>query len=359
MIGAVATPVAHADDPVAADLPPASPTATTTTTTSSTTTTTTAPSVRTPTTAPATPTAASTTVSTTSTTAITTPAAPAPQNVIAYPSQIAHILATIRYLESRGDYTLPPNKGRASGAYQFITSTWDNYAGYSEAYLAPPVIQDERAASDVNRFLEQWDNDVSMVPVMWYYPRAARDVSLMDIVPVPSAGNVLTVREYQQRWLAVWSFLSGQPIPRPVTFAEGLARMGFAPELPPQTAVDPATPAIERNATIAFPVLGPTRLAAPECGDARDAVQNAGASATAAEIEAAGLCAEEAPGIVFGVKLQPVLSVADGVITAWSTSPARRSRSRSPTRSGEATNSPASTTTRPARTTVLRLPTSG
>ena len=91
--------------------------------------------------------------------------------------------------------------------------------------------------------------------------------------------------------------------------------MGFAPELPPPAAVDPATPAIERNATIAFPVLGPTRLAAPDCGDAQDVVENAGASGSAAEIEAAGLCAEEAPGIVFGVKLQPVLAVVDGVIT--------------------------------------------
>ena len=45
-----------------------------------------------------------------------------------------------------------------------------------------------------------------MVPVMWYYPRAAIDPTLMDVVPVPAAGNTLTVREYQARWLAVFSF---------------------------------------------------------------------------------------------------------------------------------------------------------
>jgi hypothetical protein len=241
--------------------------------------------------------------------------APAPQNVIAYPSQIANILATIRYLESRGDYTAPPNKGRASGAYQFITKTWDNYGGYPDAYLAPPEVQDERAAADVEKFLIQWNNDVSMVPVMWYYPRASREIALMDIVPIPSAGNVLTVREYQQRWLGVWAFLSGQPVPKTLTLADQVARMGFAPELAPPTAVDPSTPAIERTATVAFPVIGPTRLAAPECGDAEDVQENAGANASQAEIEAAGLCAEEAPGIVFGVKLQPVLSVVDGVVT--------------------------------------------
>jgi muramidase (phage lysozyme) len=314
--GVIASPVAAADET----------TTTTTTTTSSTTTTTTttapvnsAPPATTPTTA------APTTAAPTSTTSITAPTttiaapsttvAPAPRNVIVYPNQIANILATIRYVESRGNYAAPLNKGRASGAYQFITSTWNNYGGYLDAYLAPPEIQDERAAADVNRFLVQWNNDVSMIPVMWYYPRAASDIALMDIVPVPSAGNVLTVREYQQRWLGVWAFLAGQPIPRPVTFADQLARLGLAPELPASEAVDPSTPAAERTARVVFPVLGPTRLAAPDCGDAQDVDQNAGASGSQADIEAAGLCAEEAPGIIFGVKMQPVLAVVDGVIT--------------------------------------------
>ena len=60
-------------------------------------------------------------------------------------------------------------------------------------------------------------------------------------------------------------------------------------------------------------MIGPARLAAPDCGDADSAGDSTGA--TPQEIKAAGLCAEEAPGIVFGVKLQPVLSVADGVVT--------------------------------------------
>jgi hypothetical protein len=247
----------------------------------------------------------------------TLPPAPVARNIRVVPSQIAHILATIRYVESRGNYTAPPNRGNASGAYQFIASTWDNYAGYAHAYLAPPEIQDERAVADVTRFLAQWNNDVSMIPVMWYFPRAAREPALMDVVPVPSAGNVLTVREYQQRWLGVWAFVSGQPVPEQLTLAGALARLGLPPELPAGQPYDPERPAKERKATIAFPVLGPTRLAAPDCGDAQDIAQNAGAGPLASreEIEAAGLCAEEAPGIVFGVKLQPVLSVVDGVVT--------------------------------------------
>jgi hypothetical protein len=268
---------------------------------------------------PATPATTAATAPTTVAPAPTTTLAPAPvaQNITAYPSQIANILATIRYVESRGNYSAPPNKGNASGAYQFIASTWDGFGGYDHAYLAPPQVQDERAAADVSRFLAQWNNDVSMIPVMWYYPRAAREPALMDVVPVQSAGNVLTIREYQQRWLGVWAFLSGQPIPQPLTLEGAVARLGVPPQLPAAEAVDPEAPAIERKATIAFPVLGPTRIAAPDCGDAQEVAQNAGAGATATpeEIAAAGLCAEEAPGIVFGVKLQPVLSVVDGVVT--------------------------------------------
>jgi len=326
-LGAFVTPVVHAEDPVASESTTTTTIATTTTTVAETTTTTSTTSRTKPTVPKATPTVPNTppapVAPTTPTTTVGPPPAPAPQQVIAYPSAMANILATIRYLESRGDYIAPPNKGRASGAYQFITSTWNDYGGYPDAYLAPPAVQDERAAADVAKFLAQWDNDVSMVPVMWYYPRASREVELMDIVPVPSAGNVLTVREYQQRWLGVWAFLSGQPIPQPLTVEDRVARMGFAPELAPPTAIDPATPAVERTATVAFPVLGPTRLAAPECGDAEDVAEDAGANGSTSEIEAAGLCAEEAPSIIFGVKMQPVLAVTDGVVTDVQDEPGR------------------------------------
>lgn len=332
---------AHADDvPTApgepAGLPESGATTTVATTVPPVTTATTAPTTTAPTTTPTTtkPTATTSPASTAPATVspppdptpattepIAAPPEPAAQNVIVYPNQIAHILATIRYLESRDNYTIPPNKGRASGAYQFIPSTWNNYGGYPHAYLAPPEVQDERAAADVMRFLAMWNNDVSMIPVMWYYPRAARDLALMDIVPVPSAGNVLTVREYQQRWLAVWAFLSGQPIPQMLDLAQSLARLGTPPVLPEAAPVDFDLPADERRATIAFPVVGPSRLAAPDCGGPVDAAQNVteaigGHVATTSELQAAGLCSEQAPGIVFGVKMQPVVSVADGVVTA-------------------------------------------
>jgi hypothetical protein len=238
------------------------------------------------------------------------PVAPPARNVTVYPEQMEHILATIRYLESRGGYTLPPNKGNASGAYQFIGSTWNNYGGYAHAYLAPPEIQDERAVKDVTRFLKQFNNDVSMVPVMWYYPKAASEPALMDVVPLPQHGNRLTIREYQTRWLGVFSFISGQPIAPRLGPVDLSAIAGVAPTVPASH---------DGVISMSFPVLGPSRVAVPECDNTDAVVAAADGAVTSgpsrADIEAAGLCAAQAPGIVFGVKLQPVVAAADGVVT--------------------------------------------
>jgi hypothetical protein len=216
--------------------------------------------------------------------------APAPRNVIVRGSQLAYVLATIRHIESGGDYTVGPNRGAASGAYQFITRTWANYAGYPEAYLAPPWVQDERAAADVTAILRTWRNDVSMVPIIWYYPAAARDPGLLDVVPVPQAGNVLTVREYQRRWLDAFTRISGKPLPpSQVPMPPGLELLSGIPPVVPEA----TTAAL----SLAFPVLGPSEVAPPPacpegatCDGPRDA-------------------------IVFGRALQPVLAVADGVVT--------------------------------------------
>lgn len=112
------------------------------------------------------------------------------------------ILATIRSLESGGDYTAQARGSTASGAYQFIDSTWAGYDGYPRAWQAPPHVQDAKAAEHVTDILERHHGDVAAVPVVWYLGHLpAPDSSRWDTVPFPAAGNVLTPRQYQTRWL--------------------------------------------------------------------------------------------------------------------------------------------------------------
>lgn len=60
-------------------------------------------------------------------------------------------LSCVRAHESRGDYTAQNPSSTASGAYQFLDSTWRNVApkagfpGYSRAKYAPPRVQDHVA----------------------------------------------------------------------------------------------------------------------------------------------------------------------------------------------------------------------
>lgn len=119
------------------------------------------------------------------------------------------ILATMRTIESGGRYDIAPNLGGASGGYQMIDSTWLALAAragvetsrWPHAYLAPPDVQDQVVAAAVLAFMAA-GHPPADVPVYWYWPRALTDPGQMDVVPYPDAGNVLTPREYQTRWLA-------------------------------------------------------------------------------------------------------------------------------------------------------------
>ena len=165
-------------------------------------------------------------------------------------------------------------------------------------------------------FLAQWNNDVSMIPVHVVLPDRRPPARVDGLVSrSPSTATVLTIREYQTRWLGVFASISGQPIRTATPAWRSTCRRS------------PARPPNSRRRTRAshhssFPVLGPSRIAVPDCDDATEVEVADGAGGQAAtdgpsraDIEAAGLCTEQAPGIVFGVKLQPVLAVADGVVT--------------------------------------------
>lgn len=117
-------------------------------------------------------------------------------------ADIDRVLRTIRALESGGDYTAQARGSTASGAYQFLNSTWARYGGYARAADAPPSVQDAKAAEHVADILDRNAGDVSAVPVVWYVGRVpAAGSPLWDTVPAPEAGNRLTPREYQSRWL--------------------------------------------------------------------------------------------------------------------------------------------------------------
>jgi hypothetical protein len=148
-------------------------------------------------------------------------------------------MMTSRMLESGNNYTARARTGTASGAYQVITTTWNGYGGYPAAYLAPPAVQDQFAYEKFMAILKQFGNDVSKIPVIWYYPKALNNPTLMDQVPRPDMSNTLTVRQYQARWMQRFYDLLGA---------------GSPPFLPQN---DPAQPLIR---SIAFPVLGPVRF---------------------------------------------------------------------------------------------------
>jgi len=84
----------------------------------------------------------------------------------------------------------------------------------------------------------------------------------------------------------------------------------------------------EPEVALAYPVLGPSRMASLDCATEspaeREPIRIVDGATTVeitparerSEAERAGLCSDRAPGVVFGVKLQPVLAAADGVVTS-------------------------------------------
>ena len=120
------------------------------------------------------------------------------------------ILQTIRTLESGGQYQAQAPGSSASGAYQFIDSTWANYGGYTRAVHAPPEVQDAKAIEAVTRILAANGNDVGAVPVVWYIGHVPVGVE-WNQVPFAGAGNVLTPRQYQAKWMTIYRTIAPTP----------------------------------------------------------------------------------------------------------------------------------------------------
>ena len=118
-------------------------------------------------------------------------------------------LATIRQVESGNSYGAINTGGQgntnwATGAYQFLDSTWNNYGGFTRAYLAPPDVQDARALEYVRSIMKTRGALVINIPYSWYYPAVFKDPTLLDKVPSPEQGNKLTIRQYGQKWVQTY-----------------------------------------------------------------------------------------------------------------------------------------------------------
>jgi len=123
-------------------------------------------------------------------------------------AEVDKILATIRQRESGGDYTIQAKGSSASGAYQFINSTWKGLTKqygigteYSTAKDAPPEIQDAVASAYVKDILKKNNGDVSKVPLVWYTGNSEGKMSTAAL----AANNGLTAEAYQAKWMASYS----------------------------------------------------------------------------------------------------------------------------------------------------------
>lgn len=113
-------------------------------------------------------------------------------------SQVARYLAAIRQVESSNNYTARSRVSSASGAYQYIDSTWNNYGGYRHAWQAPPAVQDRRAMEDATRLFRRFGN-WETVAAYHLYPAWATNRSLWNQRPGGSFNP--TVAQYVSKVL--------------------------------------------------------------------------------------------------------------------------------------------------------------
>lgn len=136
----------------------------------------------------------------------------------------AQVLATIKKRESGGNYEAQAKGSTASGAYQFINSTWQSLAKkfgvggeYQTAKQAPPNVQDTVAGKYVDDILNKNKGDVSKVPLVWYTGNAQGQMSSAAL----AANAGLTPGQYQAKWMADFNKIAGKPEGNKVQAAEG------------------------------------------------------------------------------------------------------------------------------------------
>jgi biopolymer transport protein ExbB/TolQ len=127
----------------------------------------------------------------------------------------SQILETIKKRESGGNYNAQNPYSSASGAYQFIDSTWQGLtkkygigSEFKSAKMAPKDIQDAVAKKYVDEILKQAGGDVSKVPLAWYTGNIQGNLGGAKIAPGHPG-----VSEYQSKWMNDYNKMSGMAGP--------------------------------------------------------------------------------------------------------------------------------------------------
>ncbi len=129
------------------------------------------------------------------------------------------ILSTIRQMESGNNYTAQNPTSSASGAYQFIDSTWQSLTKkygigteFQKAKDAPPAIQDQIASKHLEEILNQSGGDITKVPTAWFTG---------NVQGKSSAVSPDQVAAYVQKWMGIYNQMPG-----------GMPGMGNMPGMP-------------------------------------------------------------------------------------------------------------------------------
>jgi hypothetical protein len=129
------------------------------------------------------------------------------------------ILATIKQMESGNNYQAQNPTSSASGAYQFIDSTWQSLtkkAGigteYKSAKEAPAAIQDQIAQMYLQEIMGKAGGDLSKIPTAWFTG---------NVQGKSSAVSQEQVQKYVQKWMGIYSGMPGG-----ANMAGGMGNMG-------------------------------------------------------------------------------------------------------------------------------------